>query len=387
MVIFFGIVLIIYGLVNYYILMRGLSVVPTEYKTLFLVIGVFIVLSYIAGRILENYFPSFISTVLIWIGSFWIAFMFYFFISLLFIDLFRLVNHFIPFFPPAKIKNPDNVKRLVALIVLVFVIIAVAGGYINARSINVKYYKIYIHKKAGNLKSLNIVMASDIHLGTILGKSFMEKVADKINSINPEIVLLAGDIIDEDITPVLNNNMGSALEKIKSKYGTYAITGNHEYIGGANAACDYLNHHGVKMLRDSVAEIDDSFYIIGREDRSIRQFANKQRKELTTLMNGVDSSKPLILMDHQPFGLHEAFDNKIDLQLSGHTHNGQLWPLNFLISKIYELGWGYMVKDKTHYYVSCGIGGWGPPIRTGSMPEIVNIKLIFDGVKETQTKK
>jgi len=276
------------------------------------------------------------------------------------------------------IKNPEKVKQLVALCVMIFVTTAVVGGYINARSINVIDYKIYIHKKAGNLKSLNIVMASDIHLGTVLGKSFMEKIADKINSLNPEIVLFAGDIIDEDIAPVLKDNMGTAIEKIKSKYGTYAITGNHEYIGGVEAACDYLSRHGINVLRDSIAEIDNSFYIIGREDLSINRFSHKHRKELKTLIDSIDSSKPLILMDHQPFKLNEAFENKIDLQLSGHTHNGQLWPLNYLISKIYELGWGYRVNGITHYYVSCGVGGWGPPIRTGSVPEIVNIKLIFD---------
>jgi hypothetical protein len=387
MLIFFGIVFLVYGLINFYIVKRGLNVVPEQYKTIFLVVIIFIILSYIAGRFLEKAFPSFVSTILIWIGSFWIAFMFYFFLSLIVIDLFRLVNHFLPFFPPFMIKDPLKVKRTVALAVIVLVFITVAGGFINARSIVIQNYKIYIDKKAGNLKSLNIAMASDIHLGTILGKPFMEKVADKINALHPDIILLAGDIIDEDIAPVLNDNMGDALLKLKSKFGTYAITGNHEYIGGADAACKYLSQHGITMLRDSVAEIDSSFYVVGREDRSARQFAHKQRKDLKELLDGVNQALPLILMDHQPFGLNDAYENGIDLQLSGHTHNGQLWPLNYIISKIYELGWGYMVRGKTHYYVSCGVGGWGPPIRTGSRPEIININLIFkDGIENKSQK-
>ena len=377
MLVFFGIVFLIYGLINFYIIKRGLSVIPQEYKSFFLIVIIFIVLSYIAGRFLEKAFPSFVSTLLIWIGSFWIAFMFYFFLALIVIDLFRLVNHFLPFFPSFMIKDPLKVRRTVAITVVILVFITVAGGFINARNIVVRNYKIYIDKRTKNLKSLRIAMASDIHLGTILGKSFMEKVADKINSLHPDIILLAGDIIDEDIAPVLNDNMGEALMKLKSRFGTYAITGNHEYIGGVEAASKYLRQHGITMLRDSVAEIDSSFYIIGREDRSARQFAHKQRKDLKELLSGVDKSLPLILMDHQPFGLSDAYDYNIDLQLSGHTHNGQLWPLNYLISKIYELGWGYMVRGKTHYYVSCGVGGWGPPIRTGSQPEIINIRLIF----------
>ena len=387
MLVFFGIVFLIYGLINFYIIKRGLSVIPQEYKSFFLIVIIFIVLSYIAGRFLEKAFPSFVSTLLIWIGSFWIAFMFYFFLALIVIDLFRLVNHFLPFFPSFMIKDPLKVRRTVAITVVILVFITVAGGFINARNIVVRNYKIYIDKRTKNLKSLRIAMASDIHLGTILGKSFMEKVADKINSLHPDIILLAGDIIDEDIAPVLNDNMGEALMKLKSRFGTYAITGNHEYIGGVEAASKYLRQHGITMLRDSVAEIDSSFYIIGREDRSEKQFAHKQRKDLKELLSGIDKSLPLILMDHQPFGLNDAYDNNIDLQLSGHTHNGQLWPLNYLISKIYELGWGYMVRGKTHYYVSCGVGGWGPPIRTGSQPEIINIKLIFkNGIENNNGK-
>jgi len=379
MLTFFGIVFTLYCLINYYIIRRGLSVVPAEHKTLFLVVSIFLVLSYIAGRFIERAFPSIISTVFIWIGSFWIAFMFYFFLSLIVIDLLRLINHFVPFFPEIFSRNPEKAKRFTALVIILFVFITVAGGYINTKMIAVQNHRVTIKKSAGSLKSLNIVMASDIHLGTILGSSFLEKVVDKINALNPDIVLLPGDIIDEDIGPVLRDNMGRILEKIKSKYGVYAVTGNHEYIGGVTEAFSYLTAHGIKMLRDSVVKINNDFYVIGREDRSIRQFANKQRKDLKELLRSVDTSLPLILMDHQPFGLNDAFENGIDLQLSGHTHNGQLWPVNFVISKIYELGWGYIIRGNTHYYVSCGVGGWGPPIRTGSRPEIVNIKLVFKG--------
>ena len=107
-----------------------------------------------------------------------------------------------------------------------------------------------------------------------------------------------------------------------------------------------------------------------------------ESKELKDLLTGVDKSFPVILMDHQPFRLNEALENKIDLQLSGHTHYGQLWPLNYVIEKIYELGWGYGINGNTHYYVSCGVGGWGPPVRTGSRPEIINFKIKFVGPRK-----
>ena len=183
--------------------------------------------------------------------------------------------------------------------------------------------------------------------------------------------------MDEDLGPVIKQNLGEVLKKITSKYGVFAVTGNHEYIGGVEPAVKYLTEHGITELRDSFVKIDDSFYLIGREDRSGKQFGGKWRRPLEEIITGIDKEFPLILMDHQPAKLDEAEKAGIDLQLSGHTHHGQLWPFNFITKKIYELSMGYKRKGKTHYYVSCGVGTWGPPIRTGNKPEIISFTLNF----------
>ena len=375
--IFFGIVLTVYGLINYYIVRRLLSVIPENFRSIVLILSIFVVASFIAGRLLENIWLSYLSDFLIWVGSFWIAIMFYSFLSLLVIDFFRLINHFLHFFPDFITQNPEKTKRVILIIVSVFILITVGGGFINSKIIKVRHFWMPIHKKAGSLKELNIVMASDIHLGTINSKNFMYRIKWEINHLDPDIILFAGDIIDEDIKPVLRDNVGEALLELKAKYGVYGITGNHEYIGGVEPAAEYLRTHKIQMLRDSVVKIDDSFYLVGREDRSITSFAGKKRKPLEELTKNLEKSLPIILMDHQPFHLEEAQQCGVDLQLSGHTHNGQLWPLNYLIDKIYDIGWGYKLIGKTHYYVSCGIGEWGPPVRTGSVPEIINIHLRF----------
>ncbi len=380
--IFFGIVFSIYGLINFYIFRRALFAVPANYKPLFTISFVIVILSFIAGRFLERFSVNVFGDVLIWIGSFWIAFMFYFFLALLVIDLLRLINLVVPFFPAFITHNIEKTKRITALIVLILVTVTVVGGYINTKVIITKTYKMRVFKNAGELKTLNVAMASDIHLGTIIGKSFLNKLVTEINKLNPDIILLAGDIIDEDLAAVIKNNVGEELIRLKSKYGVYAITGNHEYIGGVEDAYKYLVAHGVNVLRDEKIKIDKAFYVVGREDRSIRQFAGKQRKELKDLLSSVDKSFPVILMDHQPFELNEALENNIDLQLSGHTHYGQLWPINFIIEKIYDLSWGYGINGNTHYYVSCGVGGWGPPVRTGSRPEIINFKIKFVGPRK-----
>ncbi len=377
-ILFFSIFFLVYGLVNYYIIKRGLAIVSPAFKTLYLIVLIFFAVSFIAGRFLERTDIPVLPQILTWAGSFWIAFMLYFFLSLVFVDLLRLINHFTHIFPAFITGNTERAKKITGLAIVLITFITVAAGHINTYFPVIKRLDLAINKKAGNLKELNIVMVSDLHLGSILGDSFLTRIMEKSNSLNPDLVLFAGDVVDEDIGSILKDHIGPTLKKFKSTYGLYAITGNHEYFSGADAAAKYLTEHGVVMLRDSVAEIDNSFYLVGREDRQ-KNATGKKRKELAELVKNINPSLPVILMDHQPFKLEEAVNAKVDLQLSGHTHNGQMWPFNYITDMVYEVGWGYKKKGETNIYVSCGAGTWGPPVRTGSRPEIVFIKLRFSG--------
>jgi predicted MPP superfamily phosphohydrolase len=181
--------------------------------------------------------------------------------------------------------------------------------------------------------------------------------------------------VDEDLAPVLRQNLGETLRKLRARYGVLAVTGNHEYIGGVEEAVRYLRDHGVTMLRDSAVQLDNGVTIVGREDRSITQFTHGVRRPLRDIMAGVDTSMPVILLDHQPFGLNEARENGVDVQLSGHTHHGQLWPLNLITNALYEVSWGMKQVNGSVVYVSSGLGTWGPPVRLGNRPEIVVLTL------------
>ena len=251
------------------------------------------------------------------------------------------------------------------------------AGHINSLMPRIRQLDLSIAKQAGTMKTVSIVAVSDVHLGTIVGRSRLDHIVDKINSLNPDLVLLPGDIVDEDLAPVVKQNLGESLRSIKAPLGIYAVTGNHEYIGGVEAACTYLTDHNIVMLRDRIIRVNGSFYIVGREDRMIGRSNGHLRKALPELMASVDKKYPVILMDHQPFGLNEAVVEGVDLQISGHTHYGQLWPLNYIVRRIYELAWGYKRIKGTHFYVSNGVGTWGPPVRVGNRPEIVNIRLNF----------
>jgi len=376
---FFISVLTIYGLINYYIFIRGWQAIPhaSIIKIYYPIIFWFVVLSFILGRVLEGFWFSKFSQVLIWVGSFWLGAMVYFLLIVVLLDFLRLLNHWFPLFPSVITVNYVKAKQITALIAIGVVAITVLAGYINALNPRIRTLNLNISKRSNGAKTVNLAVVSDIHLGTIVGSSRFNRIVDKINQLNPDIVILPGDIVDEDLGPVIRQNLGETLKNIKSVFGVIAITGNHEYIGGVEKACRYLTDHNVRVLRDTVLKVNDDFYIVGREDRSIKGFTGKQRKPLEELMSQVDKSYPIILLDHQPINLSQAVVNCADLQISGHTHHGQIWPLTYITDMIYEVSCGYKRKSNTQIYVSSGAGTWGPPIRIGTAPEIVNIKLSF----------
>lgn len=377
--IFFSIVFTVYAAVNFYIFARGWQALPqgSAIRKIYLIVFLIAFLSFLSGRILERFNTSVFSDVLVWIGSFWFAAILYFFIIVVFFDLLRTINASTPLYPSFATFNYERTKLIVFTLSVLIVGGLLTYGFFNAKKPQVKYLEYKISKNAGELKTLNIAMISDLHLGTIIENSRLTDIVEKINALNPDIILLAGDIVDEDLGPVIRNNLGETLKNLSSKYGTFGITGNHEYIGGVEEACEYLTAHGITMLRDSVVKIDNAFYIAGREDKDISRFTGKKRKTVDALLKEIDRSFPVIMMNHQPAEFDDAVKNEVDLHLSGHTHYGQLFPLNFITDLVFELSYGSMRKGQTNFYVSTGVGTWGPPVRIGNSPEILSIKLIF----------
>jgi uncharacterized protein len=377
--IFFSIVLLIYGSLNYYVFIHGLHAIPaahpyrTPYKWIFIVLSG----AYIIGRVLERIWLSPVSDVFTWIGSFWLAAMMYFFLFAMLIDLIRLAHLLIPY-PGVVVNNYAAAKSMLLAVIIGVVVITLIAGHINAISPRIKRLDLAVHKHAGSLRNLHIVMISDIHMGTVIGPRRVSAIVKKVNALSPDLILIGGDAVDEDLAPVIRHNLGANLENLNAPLGVYAITGNHEYIGGAEAAVTYLTRHGITFLRDSVVLVNDNFYLVGREDRDRERFSGKKRMTVGALLKDLDHKLPIILLDHQPFNLADAEKAGADLQLSGHTHHGQLWPVNYLTEAIYEVSWGYLLKGNTHFYVSSGLGSWGPPVRTGNRPEIVDIHLTFD---------
>jgi len=377
--IFLLIFLSVHTIVNLYITIRGyqaLELYP-KLRPWFIAFMILVFLSYLSGRFFEKMWYNPVPITLHWIGAFWFVAMLYTTLMLLLVDFSRIVNLAIPFIGRIPVASHAHLKFYAFSGISIITLLIIIFGHINAWYPKTTRLDLYIPKEAGNRQSLRIVAASDIHLGTIIGPRKTAKLVKSIQALNPDIVLFPGDVVDEDVKTVIAQNLGQCLQNLKVPLGVYSSTGNHEYIGGGEPSIQYLEQNGVHVVRDTALLIANSFYIVGREDLHQKWNTGQPRKTMSQLLEGVDASKPIILLDHQPYNLHEAEEAGIDLQLSGHTHHGQLWPLNYITKKIYEVSWGYKKKGNSHFYISSGFGTWGPPVRTGNRPEIVLINLYF----------
>ncbi len=379
MALFFAVFFSIYAAINYYIFIRGWQALAgySHLRIIYSFLFIILFASYIIAKIFVKSLPAFLYDILMWFGSFWFAFMIYFLLAVICIDLVRFVLNHLNLIPASIKQHYTLAKQILGVIVLLVVGFTVLFGYLNTTHLKVKELNLKLHKGKSHLSALNAVMISDVHLSPMDNEQFLSKIVNKINTLNPDIIFIPGDLFDDHASVLNERNIGKALFNLKPKFGVYASTGNHEFINGIDSAIAYMTNHGLKVIRDSSVLIDDSFYIVGRDDRSKKQFTGTDRKSLEEILTGLDKDYPAILMDHTPFGLGEAEKNNIDLQLSGHTHHGQMFPANLITKMIYEMSWGYLRKGMTQYYVSCGVGTWGPRVRIGSSSEIVNLKIRF----------
>ncbi|BBH19078.1 phosphoesterase [Paenibacillus baekrokdamisoli] len=336
----------------------------------------FIALSYIVSRLLEMWIPGPFARGLKWIGSYWFAILLYSVMILPIADLTAWLLRDV-----FEVSAHHSVLAAGFAAVVIYLAILVRGSW-NAWNPIIRPYHLDVSKQAGNLEQLRIAVASDIHLGTLVGRRHLRQLVDRVNELKPDIVLLPGDVIDDAIEPFKRNDYGSIISGFQSKFGTYAVLGNHEYIGGKiEEFVMLMADAGIPVLLDQSVKVADSFYVVGRKDKSADRFrGSKGEGRLSTeqLVADLDHSLPLILMDHQPSALNEAADSGIDISLSGHTHRGQMAPSHFITRRIFELDWGYMRKGMMHVIVSSGYGTWGPPIRIGSRSEIIDITVHFD---------
>jgi len=338
----------------------------------------FLALAFLAARITASWLPLWATELLARIGAWWMAALVYVLPTLLLVDLVRLLFRGVRLVAPGLLPGLNLVRVTGAAILLAFAAVLVCGSW-AARVPVLTRYELTIPKPAVAYRELNVVLVSDTHLGTIIGKSRLQGLVDRVNQLEPDLVLLAGDIIDDDFRPFVARDMAAVLRQIRAPLGVYGVLGNHD--NGAEDLPTFreaLAQAGIRLLVDEWVEVDGAFYLVGRNDRS------RDPAPLAQVLQGVDNSRPILTMDHQPDRLGEAVAAGVDLQVSGHTHQGQIWPGRLLTDRIFEVDWGYLQKGGTQFVVSQGWGTWGPPIRVGTRSEIVQIHIQFGAAAAAQ---
>lgn len=255
------------------------------------------------------------------------------------------------------------------------------GVWSAVRPVEVKRVPVRLKKLPKSLNGLRLVQLSDMHVGLTIGRDFVQDVVRKVNALEPDIVAITGDLIDGSV-----QDLGSAiapLGEIRAALGTYFVTGNHEYYSGADAWLEFLDGLGIVALRNehvTVHKNGDSIDLAGVDDWTAHQFGNGHGADMVRAMEGRDPSKPVVLLAHQPVQFDEAHEHGVDLQISGHTHGGQIFPFGFLTRLVQPFLSGLHRRGDSQIYVSSGTGYWGPPMRIAAPSEITLIELDRDEV-------
>ncbi|MBO2945389.1 metallophosphoesterase [Paenibacillus sp. F411] len=355
-------ILLVYALLVYYIgrsLWKWMSPKPARWlKAAYIIILTVVSTSFILGRFFGGV------TILSMIGSYWMA-LFYVLILLL------PLTHLLLWVMKLASLHSHRTEKRAGITVLMLSAAIIGFGIYNAYSPVVRSYEVTI-PKAADVESLNIVMAADMHFGLLSGAGHAERMVEEMNRLQPDLVLIPGDVIDDDLEAYLDLGMVELLKGIQSKYGVYTSLGNHDrFDGEITELIAALEQSGMQVLYDETAEVQ-GITIAGRRDKQ-----DAGRAELSQILSGRDLTAPVLLLDHQPNALDEAQEAGTDLVVSGHTHNGQVFPGNLITGALFENDWGYLQKGSMHSIVTSGYGFWGPPIRLGSRSEIVQIEVTF----------
>lgn len=387
----------LYLLVNYYILRRSLKWMGNFTKLLtrkwfvipYILIYIFVSTSMlIAFWLPSSSFQRFMKVL----SNNWIGTMMYALIFMGIADLGKLIGKWTGFLSKETV-NSRKVFAVVGSIVMICVIGLSTYGVFHAQKLKKTTYEVSIEKSTGTMRQLNAVLIADLHLGYNVGVKQVTRMVNMINEMHPDIVCIAGDIFDNDYDALDQpEKLKELLRSIQTTYGVYACYGNHDIkealLGGFQVTHSdkkvsddrmdrFLADANIQLLNDQTVLINDSFYLMGRLDYSNPGKTADVRKTPAEMTQFLDKTKPILAIDHQPRELHEMANAGVDIDLSGHTHDGQMFPGNLTIKFFWENACGYIKKDAMHSIVTSGVGLWGPNMRVGTDAEVVQVIVNF----------
>ncbi|HLN22332.1 MAG TPA: metallophosphoesterase [Bacteroidales bacterium] len=337
--------------------------IPREYALLYIAIFALIFSVYPLGNSLNE--RSITGDAIRTLSGWLLPFLLYVFLLVIVLDILLLFNFLLKlqllnrYIATHKVVCLGGILSVAALIVV--------AGIINFNTIRITKYEVEIPRKASSVESLRIAFVSDFHLEEKVPPGFVRNFARKVQEARPDILLYGGDIVEgrgENI-----ELFEGILRSIKPAYGTFGVMGNHDRF--TNYRDNFFLRSGITLLTDSVVVFKDKFILAGRLDNPGR------RADIKELLNKIRQDLPLIIMDHRPVDYDNISETGADIVFSGHTHKGQMFPINLYIRSLYELSYGYLQKRNTHFFVSSGIRLWGPPVRTTGKSEIVILDVVF----------
>lgn len=361
-----------------------------RFKVPFAVVYLFMALSPVIAFLLPK---SAVAIVIRRISIYWIGIMLYSLLYVVLFDLLRLIAKH------TKLKNTLLFSRgSVISIGSVVVACAVATclyGIFNARNIKVNEYSVTVNKSCGSDKHLKAVLVADLHMGYAIGVDHITNMVEKINQQDADIVIIAGDIFDNSYDGMDDpEGIKAQLKSIKSKYGVYAVYGNHDIDekilmgftfdwGGkqlhSEKMTNFMKECNIKLINDESVLINDEFYLVGRRDTDKPGTEDGTRAEISELTKDLDKTKPIFVLSHEPDELQKTADAGADIDFSGHTHDGQLFPGNLTIGLFWENPCGMIKKDNMYSIVTSGVGVYGTFMRVGTDAEICSVDIDFAG--------
>lgn len=327
------------------------------------------------------------------ISNDWLGVLLYLVMAVIICEIIRLVLCLVQRKSIRKIHSSKFFAAVGAVCAVVVIVFSI-WGIVNARMIRVTPYEVAVDKLAGDLDSLHVVLIADLHLGYNIGITHMTKMVELINEQDADLVVIAGDIFDNEYEALENpKELAEILNGIEAKYGVYACYGNHDIqepilagftFGGEDGKSSsqemdqFMEKSDIRLLKDEAVLIDDSFYLYGRPDYERPGLGDAERKTPEEITAELDLAKPVIVIEHEPRELAELADAGVDVDLCGHTHDGQMFPGNLTIDLAWKNAYGYLKKDQMHNIVTSGVGLFGPNMRVGTRAEICPITIHFN---------
>ncbi|MBR3471878.1 MAG: metallophosphoesterase [Prevotella sp.] len=345
---------------NVYVLWHVFRIVPFspwgKWALMVVMVALFFGLFFSMGRSLDR-MPMGLATVTYELTTSWVIMLLYLFLLFLVADILRLCH----VLPPELLR--DSWKGTLGIVAIVTALLVY--GNIHYKDKQRQTLELTTSKEL--LRPMKIIMLSDLHLGYHNRREELHRWVEMMNKEKADLILVAGDIIDRSVRPLIDDGMDEELLRLNAP--VVACLGNHEYYAGEPNLLDFFKRADIRLLRDSVMDFGP-LQIIGRDDRT-----NFRRKPVAELCKNVDPGKYTILLDHQPYDLEKTELQGIDFQLSGHTHHGQVWPISWITEAIYECAYGSHQRGLTQFYVSSGLGIWGGKFRIGTCSEYVVAEL------------